>query len=277
MIFLATLHKSVRNLVAFNLHRKSITMAISKRGGLEALQNGSILKNYLLHYDTFWLMEGGDTMFPERHRYQPVYPTHPFSIGLCAFVARLPPGFQRLVTEDALSLDILPLLARATHLTRLSDRDRYELLSETRGRPRRYNDFWEACPCLCASDESCSGLEKLLSLTLFCYCYTAFGSRSYPTPLRGARLKATKKLSSFCSMSETEEACLIWMWIVVTDSWRLGSQLQANGTSLLFNLQSRFPALRDECAVTGIVSQFLWTRDLNNSVGMYWDDLISAD
>jgi hypothetical protein len=65
------------------------------------------------------------------------------------------------------------------------------------------------------------------------------------------------------------------MWIVIIDSWRMGSRLQPSGISLLFNLQLRFPALRHVSAVTDIANRFIWTGDLNKSVHMYWDDLIS--
>src|SRR6202000_472442 len=109
---------------------------------------------------------------------------------------------------------------------------------------------WEACPCLGISDDSHPVLEKLLSLTLICYSYIAYGSSSYPTQLRGARFETTKKISSFSPKSPAEEDCLIWMWVIIIDSWRMGSQLQPTGLSLLFNLQSRFPALRHVSAVT---------------------------
>jgi hypothetical protein len=67
---------------------------------------------------------------------------------------------------------------------------------------------------------------------------------------------------------------MIWMWIVIIDSWRMGSQLQPDGVSLLFRLQSRFPALRGVGAAIQIAKLFIWTRDLNISIHEHWDDLI---
>jgi hypothetical protein len=277
IIFLAALDKGLRNHAAYNLHRKNIAMMVSRRGGLKALRSGSVLKNYLMHYDTFWAMEGGETMFPgERPRYEPVYPTRPFSMALCSIIARLPFGFQQLFVESALPMNILPLLSRATHITNLGGYDRHELLLRTRGSTKPYNDFCEACPCLYAPDVSPPMLETLLSLTLICYCYTAFGSRSYPTALRVARLEATKKIPLVSPKSQTERDCLIWMWIILIDSWAIGKSLQPLGTVLQFDLQSRFPALRHEDAVIDLVSQFLWTPDLTKSVRTYWKDLHSA-
>jgi hypothetical protein len=276
MIFLAVLDRGLRNSAAYDLHKRNIAMMISQRGGLKSLRDGSLLKTYLLHYDTFWAMESGETIYPgERRRYKPAYPTDPFSTELYAMITRLPPRLQTLVTEGVLSLNILPLLCRATLLARLSTRGRFELLSKSRRSTKLYDDFWEACPCLCVSDDSCTMLEKLLSLTLVCYSFLAFGSRSYPTALRGSRFEITKIIGSYSPQSQTEEECLIWMWIVIIDSWRLGRRLQPSGISLLFNLQLRFPALRQVSAVTDVANRFIWTDDLNKSVYVYWDDLIS--
>ena len=228
-----------------------------------------------MHYDTFWAMETGYTMFPgQRRRYAPVYPAYPFSTELWASITGLPLGFQELVTDCVLSFDILPLLSRATFLTHLSPRERSELLITTRRSAKSYDDFWEACPCMCISDDLCPVLEKLLSLTLICYSFIAFGSRSYPTTFRGARFEITKKISSFSPISKSEENCLIWMWVIVIDSWRMERRLSADGLSMLLGLQSRFPKMRHVTSITDIANQFLWTSFLTKSVYMYWDDLI---
>lgn len=277
MIFLAVLDQGLRNLADHEVHRRNIGLIVSRQGGLESLQNGSMLKGLLLHYDTFWSLETGNTMLPGRCRqYEPLYPTQPFSANLCSFATKRQMGFHQLVVENALSFSILRLLVRATHITNLSPQSRSELLAKTRQSPKRYNDFWEACPCLRTSDTSVSVLEKLLSLTLICYCYIAFGSRSHPTHLRVSRSEASKIIGSYHPRTTAEERCLIWMWIIITDSWRLGSRLQPNGVSLLFDLQSRFPDFRRVNAVPEIANRFLWTPDLNNSVDMYWVDLIST-
>jgi hypothetical protein len=100
MIFLAALDRGMRNSVAHNLHKRNIAVMVSQRGGLKNLRDGSLLKTYLMHYDTFWTMETGETIFPgQRRQYHPVYPTPPFSNELNALINRLPLGFQKLVTE----------------------------------------------------------------------------------------------------------------------------------------------------------------------------------
>jgi hypothetical protein len=276
MIFLAALDRGMRNSVAHNLHKRNIAVMVAQRGGLKSLQDGSLLKTYLMHYDTFWTMQTGETIFPgQRRQYQPVYPTSPFSKELNALIGRLSPGFQTLVTEQVLSYDILPLLFRATHLARLGPRARDELLNQTRRSSKQYDDFWEACPCLCMPDTSCALLEKLLSLTLVCYSFMAFGSRSYPTALRGAQFEVTSKIAAYVPQSRTEEDCVIWMWIVIIDSWRMGRRLQPNGVALLFSLQARFPALRSVGAAVEVARRFIWTRDLDFSIREHWDDAMS--
>lgn len=275
MIFLAALNRALQNLEEHDLHKKNIALIVAKQGGLKSLRNGSTVKGYLMHYDTFWAMETGETMFPgERRPHDPIYPPYPFSPTMGTFVSKLPQGFQKLVIEGVLSYDILSIIARATYITRLSNRERFELLNTTRRSMKQYNDFWEASPCLSILDDSGPLLETLLSLTLICYSFMAFESRSYPTPLRGARARATRSIASYSPRSEAEEKCLIWMWMIITDSWRMGTQLQGGGVSSLRALQVRFPDFRHVNAVAELGTQFLWTKYITNSVHLYWDDLV---
>jgi hypothetical protein len=278
MVYLAVLEKGMRNSVAHGLHKRNIAATISQRGGLKSLQDGTLLKGSLMQFDTLWALETGATMFPgERRRYDRRYPSHPFSPELCDMITILPSGFHDLATACALSYDVLPVLYRAAHLTSLSTYNRLELLSKTRRSTRMYNDFWEACPCLAVSvfECNCSMLEKLLCLTLICYSFTAFGARSAPSALREPKFELTNKIALYSPKSPAEELCVIWMWIVLIDSWRTGNRLQPDGFSLLFNLQQRFPRLRYTENVSACGSQFLWTSELERSVKIYWDDLVS--
>lgn len=75
MIFLAALDRGMKNSAAHDLHKKNIAVMVSQRGSLKSLPDGSLLKTYLVHYDTFWTMQTGNTIFPgQRRQYQPVYP-----------------------------------------------------------------------------------------------------------------------------------------------------------------------------------------------------------
>ncbi|KAJ9616911.1 hypothetical protein H2200_000631 [Cladophialophora chaetospira] len=276
MVFLAVLDKGLLNIAEYDLHRRSIGLIVSRQGGLKRLRDGSMLKGLLLHYDTQWSKENGETILPgEGRRYEPIYPTQPGLLNLCLSATKGQLGFHQLVTENALSFSILRILFRAIHITSLNPRGRSELLTKTRQSPKRYNDFWEACPGLRTSDTSVSVFEKLLSLTLICYCYIAFGSRFPQTHLRASSVEATELIGSYFPKTQAEEDCLIWMWIIIIDSWRLGNRLQPGGISLLFDLQLRFPAYRHVSAVTDLANRFLWTADLNASVHMYWADLAS--
>lgn len=102
----------------------------------------------------------------------------------------------------------------------------------------------------------------------------AFGSRSYLTALRGAQFEVISKIDSYFPLAKTEEECVIWMWIVIIDSWRTVSRLQPGGVSLLFKLQTRLPSLRNVNAAVDVARLFIWARDLNISIHEHWDDLI---
>lgn len=272
MIFLAALDRALQNLEEHDIHKRNIALIVAQQGGLKALRDGSTVKGYLMHYDTFWAMETGETMFPgERRPHDPTYPTYPFSTAMSAFVATLPQGFRKLAVECVLSNDILPILSRAAHITRLSDRGRRELLTTTRRSTKQYNDFWEACPCLSILDDSEPTFETLLSLTLVCYSFIAFESRSYPTCLRGARSRATRSIALYTPRSESELRCLVWMWVVIIDSWRMGTRLQEYGIVSLCAFQVLFPGFGHVNAVAELGNQFLWTRHLTSSVRLYWE------
>jgi hypothetical protein len=280
MGFLALLETRIPNSIAHNLHKRNIATIISQRGGLKSFQDGTLLKAFLMQYDSLWALENGTTIFPgERRRHSPQYPYHPFSPELCITITKLPPGFHDLVIARRLSFDILPILYRATHLTSLNSFSRLELLSKTRRLTKIYNDFWEACPCLAVSisEDSWLMLEKLICLTLICYSYIAFTPRSSQTALQRSRFELTKKIASYSPKSPAEEQCLVWMWVVLIDSWRTGSRLHPDGFSLLFILQQRFPRLRYVANTIAMTSQFLWTSALETSVQIYWDDLVSTE
>jgi hypothetical protein len=275
MIFLAALEKGLRNPVAHDLHKRNIAKVVADRGGLQQLPDDSMLKGYLLHYDVFWAMETGKTMFPgHRREYEQRYPIHPFPSELWSSITKLPAGFQKLVTECVICFDILSILSRLTHISRLGYHNRLEFIKKTRKMGGSHNDFWEACPCLGIVDDLSPDLEQLLSLTMICYSFTAFSSNYYPSAFRGSRHALTKKISSYAPKSQAEEDCLIWMWVIAIDSWRTSSGLPQPGLALLFKLQSRLPALRSLSAVNAIVRQFLWPREFSIAANRYWEDLV---
>lgn len=280
MIFLGVLEGALRNQKARDLHKQIIGWIVAQAGGLQSLEDGTLLKCCLMLFDTFTAVGTGSTMFPgSPRRYKPIYPSHPISVELHSMIGSLPEGYQGLVAEGRLSCDVLLPLYRATYLTRITDaKTRSGVIESTRMQKKMYNDFWEACPCLTASpDDGDLMFEKLLALTLVGYCYTALGPKLSSIVLRESRAELTKKIVSYQARSLSEEECVIWMWIVAIDTWSIGQphSLQPDGVSLVMELQTRFPQMRDLSAVKDLGNRFLWTKELETSVADYWDDLLS--
>ncbi|KEF58087.1 uncharacterized protein A1O9_06010 [Exophiala aquamarina CBS 119918] len=278
MIFLAVLERSFRNTSAHELHKKNLQMIVSKRGGLKAFQDGSLVKGAMLQFDTLWSLDSGKTIFPgERRQHDPELPSHPYSPELCKVIESFPPGFEALALEGVLSYDVIPLVYRAAHLARLSPSARWQLLSTKRRLPGQYNDFAEACPSLAISGRSGSMLEKLIATAILCFAYTGFGSRTSASALRGSRAELLMNLHLYNPKSVAEADCLLWMYVVAVDAWSVGSRLQPDGLVLLVKLQEGYPATRSVDAAITMARRFLWTSLLDESVRSYWKDLVSND
>jgi hypothetical protein len=278
MVFLAVLEKSLGNISAHELHKKNIKMIVSGRGGLKSFLDGSLVKGALLQFDTLWSLESGKTIFPgERRPHDPEFPKHPYPPDLCKIIGSFPSGFEALALEGALSLDVIPLVHRGAYLARLTSSSRYQLLSTKRRLTGRYNDFAEACPALAISGHEGSMLEKLLCTAILCFAYSGFGSRTSASAVRGSRSEMTTKLHLYKPKSAAELDCLIWMFIVAIDAWRIGSQLHPEGLLLLVRLQEAYPAMKNVNAAIAVAKRFLWTSLLDESMRSYWKDLISND
>lgn len=277
MVFLAVLERALQNTKAHELHKKTLGMIVSGRGGLGSFKDGSLAKACMLQFDTLWSLNTGQTMFPgERRPHQPEVPKHPYSASLREILSTFPPGFESLAFESALTFDVIPVIYRAAHLSRLSLSGIRQLLSNKRRWSCKYNDFAEACPALAISGlEGSSLLEKLICTAILCFSYTGFGSKTSASAVRGSRAELTTKLHLFEPGSAAKLDCLMWMYVVAIDAWKVGSQLHPDGILLLVRLQEAYPAMRSVDAAIAKSKMFLWTNTLEESVRSYWRDLIS--
>ncbi|KAK5047893.1 hypothetical protein LTR84_006081 [Exophiala bonariae] len=276
MVFMAILERSLRNIKAHELHKKSLGMIVSARGGLNSFKDGSLAKACMLQFDTLWSLDLGQTMFPgERRPHKPEVPKHPYSAELREILSTFPPGFESLAFESALTYDLFPVVYRASHLSRLKPSGIRDLLSNKRRWGCKYNDFAEACPALAISGLEGSLLEKLICTAILCFSYTGFGSKTSASAVRGSRGELTTKLHLYEPNSIAKLDCLMWMYVVAIDAWKIGSQLHPDGILLLVKLQEAFPIMRDVNTAIAKAKMFLWTNILEESVRSYWKDLIS--
>lgn len=275
IVFLAVLERSLRNTKAHELHKKSLGMIVSGRGGLNTFKDGSLAKACMLQFDTLWSLDSGQTMFPgERRLHKPEVPKHPYSAELREILSTFPAGFESLAFESSLTFDMIPVVYRAAHLSRLKPSGFRELLSNKRRWSCKYNDFAEACPALAISGLEGSLLEKLICTTILCFSYTGFGSKTSASAVRGSRGELTAKLHLFEPNTIAKLDCLMWMYVIAIDAWKVGSQLHPDGILLLVKLQEAYPIMKNVDTAIAKAKMFLWTNILEESLRSYWKDLI---
>lgn len=274
LLFLSTLERAMGNLDAFAMHKRNIASIVSLRGGLEGMQNGSIVKGIVMQFDCFWALPTGITMYPgERREYNPTFVTHPYTPAMQTVIAKLPPGFRELVHEQKLSTDTIVVLSRAADAGLTSSSEAYlKQVAERRRWTRKYNDFWEACPCLGESNENNPPLDKLVTLALMAYVCMAFSpARGNTSIFRGARLVLSKLCPLYHAESLIERECLIWAYVVAIDAWKIGSgvNLSAEGIALLSEMRLLFPEVHEKTVLASVLSKFFWNHAIATKSAVY--------
>ncbi|ETI22746.1 hypothetical protein G647_06822 [Cladophialophora carrionii CBS 160.54] len=271
ILLLAVLEGRFQATSVSNVHKKTMSAITSQRGGLGSFEGESVFKASAMQFDTIWMWETGTTMFPGlRRSHDPVYPSDPSSMHM---IQSLPIGFRDLFLQRALSYDILPVLTRATHFSRLSARERAELLREARKQKKAFNDFCEACPCLGLCDDKYHPLERLLTLSIMGYIYGAFAPRAFPTSPGGPTPDLTKRLMSYQPTTMADEACSQWMWILAINLSWTGSPVCPDKLLSMLQLQLRYPEFRSVERILELGSKFLWTQEMTKSIRSYWQDV----
>jgi hypothetical protein len=166
-------------------------------------------------------------------------------------------------------------------LTRVSDAEQMQKRTGSvvqpvdifRSRPRRYNDFWEACSCLAAPDADGPNFEKLIVLALLLYCLHTFSPmRAVTAVYNGSRMNLTNVIRKTRMGGVEEEECLMWIWMVLVDSWRDASEkLLPTGIELMHQSRERWGKVRDWTEVAETLGSFFWDKVFANRCRFYWD------
>ncbi|EXJ59528.1 uncharacterized protein A1O5_12153 [Cladophialophora psammophila CBS 110553] len=290
VLFLAVVTRAINDLPSHEIHKRTIASLVAARGGLQSLHgHDGLARCTLMQWESFWALNTGSSIFPEaRPAYQPVYPPVQIlassSSPLGQKVASLPLGFQALAHQRRLALDVLEVLSRTAeaHTEQMRHGTIVTPSDVFRTKPRRFQDFWEACTCLGAPDEvhtrlaedgvaeevMVPNLEKMIVLALLLYCLHTFSPmRAVTAVYNGSRMKLTTdaprrvrrtSLSTPTQAStsrhpssgkdavaeiESEESVLLWVWFNLVDSWRAANDtLLPQGQTLMRDLRRRFPA-----------------------------------
>jgi hypothetical protein len=176
-----------------------------------------------------------------RSAYVAQFPSAPFRGDLLPLISALPPGFQALAERGQLSLRTIEILCRCSEATRkgllITPRDQYDPPL------RRYQDFFEACPCI-APDQTAEhpALEKLIMQALIYFCVHTWNTvRINFGFLRGVRDDWTHDLSRSKMDEASERDVMVWIYVNLIMAWGNesdGFTLQPAGKQILRRLQS---------------------------------------
>ncbi|KIY01689.1 uncharacterized protein Z520_01826 [Fonsecaea multimorphosa CBS 102226] len=272
VLFLTHLAMVFKDMAAFRMHRRAIRDMVQSRGGLDKLNRDMSVRSSVKQFETWWSRLHGDPMFAEHKTARIVFcPKPPFTAEIRKIIDRIPPGFQRLAQNGIFSMDMIILLERIAHYQKLG------LTDKSSARPRRHNDFDEACPSLRIPGPN---LERYLSFSLLLYSSITFSPKR--TLLEACHLVfgiprslLTKELTLFSGSSPDETKCLMWMWLVLIASWTVANRTRSSsGTSLSLQLVKKYPELRPWTGVKDILQEFFASEALLEPLEPLWRDYI---
>lgn len=180
----------------------------------------------------------------------------------------LPSGFQKLAIQGLISKDTQRLLARFSHACRYG-------LDAVPKAEQHFPDFAMASPHVTSSEPS---FEKCLTLALICYAHMRWAIA--PNYVAGilchtiSRTKLAQALASAPTFNDVAEIeCMIWVWMVLIDSYRLqGSVLPKLGMSSLGEFRWHFPEWQSWTRIENdILPQFFWREEDSVAIRKAWN------
>jgi len=256
---------------------------VESRGGLENLDRGLMVGHTVRQFELWWSQLHGDPIFEEHEAAitnSTFYPQPPFTEDIDAIVHQIPFGFRNIAQGGRFTKEMVVLLGRICYFERLGNVDEpllRETLSSADGICQTaHNNFNEACPAL-SLPGTC--LEKYLSYALLLYCNLTFSPK--PALLEACnlifaipRFLLTRDLAAFEAKPTDEERCLVWIWLILIDSWIIANKFRSvASTALSLQLISKYPCCGDWTYVEGILKDFFASATVLGSLQDHWSGL----
>ena len=261
------------------INRDGLGLMVAMRGGLNNLGLHGMIKAYLVQFDYFWMLEtNSSTMFPfSRRKEHRIYPQHPFSSDLNTLINTIPPGFRAVAFQNTLGVDVLQILSRVSKYVE-SKSSGYA--SVTEGSPvvegQEYPDIFDACSCLHSSPSTEHSLEKNLCLAVILLSFNVYSPAikglDNLAPYRGSRQELTRSLPASEFKTPEERNCLIWIWMVVVESWYVDGALAREGLLLSVAFFNKFDEAGSWDRIEMVMRQFFWDEQLARVWRQCWQE-----
>ena len=188
-------------------------------------------------------------------------------------VVKLQSCFKDLIYQQKLSTNTIVILSRAADAGITSNSGAYlRQVAKRQLRRRKYNDFWEPCPCLSDLYRNSPSLDQVVTVALIVYVCTAFSPAQDNTCMfRDARLILSKICLQYRAEGSTERECLLWSYVITIDAWKIGSgsELPNQAKALREEMKLLFPDARERICLEAILRKFYWSDSIASRSAVY--------
>ena len=266
VLFLGFLESSLGDMAAHQIHHDQLGRMISARGGTENV----IAARGLIATATQSAPQL-DTPIPL------TYPGRPLPRDYRAFVSPLPPGFRELAHTGTVSWETTRVLIRIATIQALEQRS-FPFAGAGPELLRKFHkDYHEAAPVLSMRDgPGGPSLERLLQVVLMRYLINATEHDRLANGIfHSLTGYLTQKLGAFdlSRLSLLERECLMWMHLVVVDSWIAAPRTMAyDGQRFLRETWLRFPDVKlwEQEQWNTFSRRYFWSEGLENITRNLW-------
>ena len=229
-----------------------------------------------------WSYNPTNTPLSSRVQDQPTlaYPTYPLSTEICALLAHLPIGFQRIGAQCTVSIQLLTIAKRVSAIQTLIAKaasqsvTAEELKDLHKYRPE--SEFQEGFSCLQQLRLKSFTLEYCLCLALMAFTNMAFNIMQFGSLWRRIQEDLAQAVLE-CTPEAYEEDCLVWAMMMAVSSWEGRLGLEEPGQRVLRTMLAHYPRTRNWAGTKEIVSEFFWTDELEKHLQRNWRPSDSAD
>ena len=277
ILCLATVERVSGNLESFKHHFSALRALEQEKGHLKLSSGQKIGDLIALCSDTPRALRTGQSAF-KRRPFQAIYLRRALPAR-----APLPLGFSLLLHQHPISQDTISVLTNACnlglgeHCVVLTHSQRL-FLAGRRHVSRSYYNLLDSVPILLVPDNSDILFEKMLVLALSVFAWCGFSTMRYPQyGMHNAIItQLSYRLVQFQPGTAIERKCVVWMWLMVIDTWRISNSdgtFLLQGHDMLWQFHRRFPEYRSWTDLQSLTRLFFWTGDMETYWSRRWEEL----